>query len=227
MHTYEVATGTILMSFAFALTSSGLGVAGVDGMFMAVIAWPAVEHYNHLKLHKTHSLRHAKHHARSTEYPEMRVLLSRPILTAHMGFCWVIWLLWSVTAAMGYCGTIGLLYACYEGAHEWGHIRPSSCPSLTWAVLNSKAWHWQHHRKPGKNFGICSPYYDKLVGTADEQMLKRYDYGWRKWAMPLPWAVFALTPPDPKAVYDPTTEKEKQQESAEARWRQSKTVHTK
>lgn len=227
MHSYEFATGTLITSFALAFASTGFTNSGADGMFIAALAWPAIEHYNHLKLHKTHSLRHASHHAHSTEYPHMRVLLSRPILTTHMGVCWIISFFWSFATAMGYCGMIAILYACYEGAHEWGHIRPSTCPSLTWAILNSKAWHWQHHRRPGKNFGICSPFYDKFAGTADLKMLARYDYGWRKWAMPLPWVVFALTEPDLKAVYDEETEKRKQQESAEARWRQSKNINTK
>jgi hypothetical protein len=215
---YQVAAMTMFASFGLALAGESATAAGVVGMGFATYGWPILEYCNHRLLHTSKSARHAHHHVYSRDYPEIRANLGPAVVSFHIGSTLVLW--WFSSAlALGYSGTIALLYACYEGAHEGGHFADVNMPSMTWAVRNSHAWHWQHHLRPTRNFGVSTPFYDLMEGTADLNMIQRYNYGWRKWVMPIPWLVFALTPPDPNAPYDGATEAARQARSAEARAR--------
>lgn len=217
---YQVAAGTVLASFALLMASSGETVGGLVGIGAAGLVWPAVEYTNHLLLHEHKSARHMHHHQHSRDYPEVRVNLGPLVATFHLGATLLLWWFGSWAMAMGYSGTSALLYSCYEGAHEGGHLAPITGAPLTWAVQNSHAWHWRHHQKPGVNFGVSTPFYDYVHGTADARMLARYTEGWRRWLLPLPWVVFALTRPDPNAAYDQETHEARQVRSADARRRQ-------
>lgn len=216
---YVIAISAHLGSLALMIAGTSQAASGLFGMGVAGVAWPALEHLNHYILHVDKAPRHTYHHQHSRDYPEIRVNLGPMVATMHLSAVALLWWWFSWVTAMGYSGTVALLYACYEAAHESGHFAGENMGWMSWAVQNSHAWHWQHHLRPTRNFGVSTPFYDWLAGTADTKMVGRYTEGWRACLLPLPWVVFALTPPDPKAPYDQATEEERQARSAEARRR--------
>lgn len=219
---YQVAAGTILGSFVLLMASSPDKSDGLIGVGVAGLVWPLLEYANHWIMHRDKSQRHAYHHRFTRDYPEILVNLGPEIATVHLSTICMLWWLGSWAMTMGYSGTIALLYVCYESTHETGHLAPITNAPLTWAVQNSQTWHWRHHQRPCMNFGISTPFWDKVLGTADTKMLERYTQGWRGWLLPLPWVVFALTRPDPNAAYDQETHEARQIRSADARRRQNK-----
>jgi len=218
---YEIAMGVTLSSFGLALACCGGTGGALMGMGLATVAWPAIEYINHHALHTYKARRHMYHHQRSRDYPEIRVNLGPLAITGHITVVLGLWWLFSGVTALSYSGMFALLYACYEGSHEAGHLVGEQLPMLSWAVQNSHAWHWHHHIKPTRNFGVSTPGWDIWQGTADHKMSKRYDHGWRKWLLPVPWLVFALTEPDPNAPYDKETEEDRQRREAGNRFRRS------
>ncbi len=216
---YVVAMAAQLGSFALLIAATTQAASGLIGMGAATLAWPAVEYANHYMLHKERASRHSYHHQNSRDYPEIRVNLGPAAATMHLGMVLTLWWFGSWVVAMGYSWTFALMYACYESAHETRHLADSNMSWMSWAVQNSAAWHWQHHLRPNRNYGVSTPFYDWMMETADTKMIGRYTEGWRRWLLPLPWVVFALTPPDPKAPYDQETEEDRQARSAEARRR--------
>jgi hypothetical protein len=216
---YLIAAAVHLGSFALMMAGSSDSMGGLLGMGIAGLAWPVFEYSNHLMLHTDKAPRHTYHHQHSREYPEIRVNLGPASATMHAGAVIMLWWIGSWAIAMGYSGTFALLYALYEAAHEWGHMADKNMFWMSWALQNSHAWHWQHHIRPNRNFGVSTPFYDWLMDTGDTKMEARYTEGWGMWLLPLPWVVFALTPPDPNAPYDRETEIERQHRSAEARRR--------
>ena len=222
---YEIAMGVALGSFGMALAGCGAVGSALLGIGIATFAWPAVEYINHKSLHATNAMRHMYHHQRSRDYPEIRVNLGPIAITAHLAAVLGLGWLFSEVTALSYSGTFALLYACYEGSHEAGHLVNEQLPMLSWAVQNSHAWHWHHHIKPTRNYGMSTPGWDIWNGTADSKMAERYTQGWRKWLLPVPWVVFALTEPDPTAPYDQETEEDRQRRQASARFRRSQKVN--
>jgi hypothetical protein len=218
---YQVAATAMLGSFTMMMIGGGTASGGLLGMATAGVAWPLLEYCNHKVLHTDQSARHAYHHKHSRVYPQIQVNLGPMVAAMHMSMVFMLWWMFSWMVAMGYSWTIALLYACYEGAHESGHLADTIDSPLTWAVRNSHAWHWRHHQRPKLNYGVSTPCYDLMFGTADWEMGKRYLEGWRGWLLPIPWVVFALTPPDPNAPYDKMTQAEQEKRSAEARWRRT------
>jgi sterol desaturase/sphingolipid hydroxylase (fatty acid hydroxylase superfamily) len=218
---YEIAMGVALSSFGMALAGCGAAWSALLGIGIATFAWPAVEYINHVSLHTYNAPRHMYHHQRSRDYPEIRVNLSPIAITGHLAVMFGLGWLLSEVAAITYSGTFALLYACYEGWHETGHLVGEQLPMLSWAIQNSHAWHWHHHVKPNRNYGVSTPGWDICSGTADQKMSERYIEGWRKWLLPVPWVVFALTEPDPTAPYDKKTEEERRSRQAADRFRRS------
>jgi len=224
MH-YEIGMGVALGSFGMALAGCGAAGSALLGIGIATFAWPAVEYVNHVSLHTHKNPRHMYHHQRSRDYPEIRVNLGPVAITSHLAVAFALCCLFSEVAALTYSGTFALLYACYEGSHEAGHLVGEQLPMLSWAVQNSHAWHWHHHIKPTRNYGVSTPGWDIWSDTADQKMAARYTQGWRRWLLPVPWVVFALTEPDPNAPYDQETEEDRRQRQAANRFRRSQNAN--
>lgn len=218
---YEIAMGITLGSFGMALARCGAAGSALLGIGIATFVWPAVEYVNHMALHTYKAPQHMYHHHCSQDYPEIRVNFDPVFIHSHLATVLALGWLFSEVSALTYSGTFVLLYACYEGSHEAGHLVGEQIPMLSWAVQNSHAWHWHHHIKPTRNYGVSTPGWDVWSGTADRKMGERYIHGWRKWLLPLPWVVFALTEPDPNAPYDKETEKDRQRWQASNRFRRS------
>lgn len=110
------------------------------------------------------SVEHLKHHANVTYFsPTSKKLLSAagttavafPAASAVAGRKW----------ATAFNGGLLAMYALYEVAHRRTHTHPPRNRYGRWARRS----HLHHHfGAPMRNFGVTSPFWDRLFGTYDE-----------------------------------------------------------
>jgi hypothetical protein len=213
---FPLTTGAMLATYTLAMLSTNQFQGVLTGMFVSTYTWPMVEYLSHQKSHTSQP-----NEACSEKSVVHQIVFQNMMTTAHGIVAVMLVTIASLGTAIGYIGTTLFINVCSNTVYILGDIDEFYCPSLSWAARNSTAWNWEHQKKQWSNFGISTPYYDLLAGTANKKMLARYNHGWRKWLLPFPWIVFAFTAPDPSATIDKTSEDERERRSAEARRRQT------
>lgn len=133
-------------------------------------SWTAAEYALHrFAMHELRgrglaSVEHLKHHADVTYFsPTSKKLLSAagttavayPLAAAVTGRRW----------ATAFTGGLLSMYFAYEAIHRRIHTHPPRNRYGRWTRRN----HLQHHfGAPMRNFGVTTPIWDSLLGTADE-----------------------------------------------------------
>lgn len=167
------------------------GAAGVAaGIATWGFAWPSLEYTLHRSLHLDHSSRHMRHH-RDTDDASLYFVPTAWLAPRVLGYLFACWLMFSHAYALGVSGGFALCYTLYEVGHTWTHLRGHARSNTR--IDRMTAWHARHHDAWGVNFGVSTPFWDIVQGTASAKTVADMDMGWLAWLLlPLPWVSMAL-----------------------------------
>lgn len=165
-----------------ATSSIGVGLVGgiARGVATWAVGWGALEYYLHASDHKNADSRHMKHH-KDAKNPEIRdvdlvamkdrVALYLLALLFCSGFA----------CALGNIVGLTLFYVNYESVHRLSHISEDERETMFASVpasrkkwlLSMVQWHGKHHDAWGVNYGVTTPFWDIVAGTASNKMAPR------------------------------------------------------
>ena len=154
-----------------------LGFAG--GFAVWSVGWGALEYVLHKQDHDRTGSRHMAHH-RAPEDPTLRDVDLKTLWSRAALYILMVW---------GYAGygvttgnAVGLIfyYINYERVHRLAHKEPHTqtrcpdgdveCGDCEWLAI-MEGWHRKHHGAWGVNFGVTTPFWDIVEGTASVKLL--------------------------------------------------------
>jgi sterol desaturase/sphingolipid hydroxylase (fatty acid hydroxylase superfamily) len=148
----------------FAPRDQRIGISAA--VVLGISAWTLMEYSLHrFVLHGLEPFRswHAQHHHRPT------ALLGTPTLVSVSLF--LLLLFWPTLAASGpgYAGARTLCASAGYVAYALTHHAVHHCRATGRWIANRKRWHARHHRAEAAYYGVSSPLWDHVFGSADER----------------------------------------------------------
>ncbi len=183
-------TAATLTSSAFCLGRT-TGAAGVvAGAATWGLAWPSLEYVIHRGLHADHGSRHMQHHKHPRD-SSLFVVPTRWLVPRALAYAAAMWFVSSTAYWLGIVGGLSLFYVAYEAGHAWTHLHGG--PTEQRPLDRITRWHWRHHEAWGINFGVSTPAWDFIEGTASRKTVGELDFIPLAWLLlPLPWVSLAL-----------------------------------
>jgi hypothetical protein len=201
-----------------------LGFAG--GFAVWSVGWGALEYTLHKQDHDRTGSRHMAHH-RTPEDPTLRDVDLKTLWSRASLYILMVWMYAGFGVATG--NAIGLLfyYINYERVHRLSHNEPHTqtcctpgdgdgdavCGDCAWLDIMDE-WHRKHHGAWGVNFGVTTPFWDMVEGTASVQLLPHLKtraaaLGKKHLIMPVIWPAHLVAP----NVFAPTESCKEEEES--------------
>jgi hypothetical protein len=165
-----------------ATNSIGVGLIGgiARGIATWAVGWGALEHYSHASDHKNADSRHMKHH-KDPKNPEIRDVDLVAMKDRVALYLIALFFAAGVACVMGNIVGLTLFYVNYESVHRLSHISEDERETMFARVpasrkkwlLSMVQWHGKHHDAWGTNYGVTTPFWDIVAGTASKKMAPR------------------------------------------------------
>ena len=143
------------------------------------VGWGALEYILHRQDHDRTESRHMAHH-RSPNDPTLRDVDLNTLWRRAGFYIMAVWMYAGFWVAMGNVFGLVLYYTNYEKIHQLTHYdmcEPQDNSDIDVIFENSDwlsvmvTWHKKHHNAWGVNFGVTTPFWDIIEGTASAKLL--------------------------------------------------------
>ena len=171
-----------------------------SGLGTWIISWGALEHWLHRSDHHKANSRHMQHHKCPGD-PTLRDVDIPAVLPKFAAYLVCLWIYAGVWACLGQGISIVLMYANYESVHMLSHLTDATLEAKfaknseihTIPVLTMVKWHQKHHDAWGVNYGVTTPFWDIVSGTASKKT--------REWFTSSPAFIVTILPVTPLWCY--------------------------
>jgi len=176
---------------------SSAGCTGFLGLLSGsatwLIGWGALENYLHFSDHNIACSRHMAHH-REPGRKDLRDVDLQAMIPRFVVYLVLLAMYAGRAVALGQTFGLAVMYFNYETIHRLSHLSEEqlslefayNTPAVKEPVLKMVLWHQKHHKAWGVNFGVTTPFWDIVSGTASSKTREWYPDGIRTLLVFLP-----------------------------------------